>query len=169
MLLLRMDLCLYPRLLIVPLGLQTPEEPNEILSAKLSPIQCKSVYCFLDFVPLDCGLSWLIVITGNGAPQTLHFQGINCYCLVMVCINLHWQMYNPYQVTSAVWRLAGRLPSRLLQNTTHWYLSLATSTVCYLCVSPSSSSAECMMVFCSSALYQHLKMFHSCYVVFTCT
>jgi hypothetical protein len=32
-----------------------------------------------------------------------------------------------YQVTSAVWRFAGRLPSRLLQNTGPNYHSLATS------------------------------------------
>jgi hypothetical protein len=38
-----------------------------------------------------------------------------------------WPVYSlalAYQVTSAVWRLAGRLPSRLLQNTEHSYGSL---------------------------------------------
>jgi hypothetical protein len=49
-----------------------------------------------------------------------------------------WSVYSlalAYQVTSAIWRLAGRLPSRLLYNTTHrtrhllllqifWYLAL---------------------------------------------
>jgi hypothetical protein len=52
-------------------------------------------------------------------PPSLHTECNLSYSVYLVRGRI-WSVYSltlAYQVASAVWRLAGRLPSRLLQNT----------------------------------------------------